>query len=199
MIILGITGGVGAGKSTVLERLSNAWGAYTLQADKVGHLLMKRGTDCYERIIEIFGESILTAEGEIDRKKLGGIVFADSVQLAKLNAVIHPAVKEYILCDIQKKKEEGCRLYVLEAALLLEEHYDEICDDLWYIYVDAAIRRSRLKEARGYSDRKITEIFASQLPDEVFREKCRYVVKNNGELSDTYEQIDKRIREYGIM
>ena len=87
----------------------------------------------------------------------------------------------------------------MEAALLLEEHYDAICDDLWYIYVNDEVRRTRLKADRGYSDEKITEILENQLEDGVFRERCHYIVENNEDLHQTFEQIDKRIKTYGII
>ncbi|MDO5392802.1 MAG: dephospho-CoA kinase [Eubacteriales bacterium] len=199
MIILGITGAVGAGKSTIMNRLREQYGAYTIQADQVGHLLMKKGQICYDAILKQFGEGILAENGEIDRKKLGGIVFSNRRLLLKLNNIIHPAVKQYILDMVKKKRQEGCALFAMEAALLLEEHYDAICDDLWYIYVNDEVRRARLKADRGYSDEKITEILENQLEDGIFRERCRYVVENNGDLNQTYEQIDKRINMYGIM
>ena len=199
MIILGITGAVGAGKSTIMNRLKEQYGAYTIQADQVGHLLMKKGQICYEAILKQFGDGILAENGEIDRKKLGGIVFSNRRLLLKLNKIIHPAVKQYILDQIENQRRKGCKLFVMEAALLLEEHYDAICDDLWYIYVNDEVRRVRLKADRGYSDEKITEILENQLEDVIFREHCRYVVENNGDLNQTYEQIDKRIKMYGIM
>ena len=199
MIILGITGAVGAGKSTIMNRLRERYGAYTIQADQVGHLLMKKGQICYDAILKQFGEEILAENGEIDRKKLGGIVFSNRRLLLKLNHIIHPAVKQHILDMVEEKRQEGCALFAMEAALLLEEHYDAICDDLWYIYVNDEVRRSRLKADRGYSDEKITEILENQLEDGIFRERCRYVVENNGDLDQTYEQMDKRIKMYGIM
>lgn len=199
MIILGITGAVGAGKSTIMNRLKEQYGAYTIQADQVGHLLMKKGQICYEEILKQFGDKILAENAEIDRKKLGSIVFSNRELLLKLNHIIHPAVKQYILDQIKEQRRQGCALFVMEAALLLEEHYDAICDDLWYIYVNDEVRRIRLKADRGYSDEKITEILKNQLEDGIFRERCRYVVENNGDFDQTFEQIDKRIKTYGIM
>ena len=199
MIILGITGAVGAGKSTIMNRLKEQYGAYTIQADQVGHLLMKQGQLCYDAILRVFGEKILGEDGEIDRKKLGGIVFSDRELLLKLNNIIHPAVKQYILDQIEEQRRQDCKLFVMEAALLLEEHYDAICDDLWYIYVNDEVRRTRLKADRGYSDEKITEILENQLEDGVFRERCHYIVENNEDLHQTFEQIDKRIKTYGII
>ena len=199
MIVLGITGGVGAGKSTVLHRLESVYHACVVQADQVGHLLMKRGQACYEPIVDLFGAEVLDDTGEIDRKKLGAIVFFDRELLEKLNKIVHPAVKSYILKKIDEKRSSECRLFVVEAALLLEDHYDRICDDLWYIYVDDRIRRERLKADRGYSDAKIDGILKNQLSDEVFRRSCKYTIENSGDLEKTYQQIDMRVKSYGIV
>lgn len=199
MIVLGITGGVGAGKSTVLCRLREKYNAYVIQADEVGHLLMKKGQACFAPVIALFGEQVLDEQGEIDRKKVGAIAFFDEELLEKLNGIIHPAVKEYILQRLDEKRKAGCELFVMEAALLLEEHYDKICDDLWYIYVDDETRRKRLRADRGYSDAKISGILRNQLSDAVFRENCKYIVENNGDLTGTYEQIDERVKSYGLV
>ena len=159
MKVLGITGQVGAGKSTILAYLEEKYRAKVIQADQVGHLVMEPDTSCYKQICSLFGEQILAADQKIDRKKLGAIVFADQEKLAMLNAIVHPAVKEYIRTAVYLEKQKACVPFVVvEAALLLEEHYDEICDEIWYIYVDDAARRIRLKQSRGYSDRKIDDI-----------------------------------------
>ena len=101
--------------------------------------------------------------------ELGKIVFADAAELQALNAIMHPAVKNYIREKIELERQKGTSLFVLEAALLIEERYDEICDELWYIYTDEANRRKRLKDSRGYTDSKIDSMMATQLSEEMFR------------------------------
>lgn len=199
MKIIGITGGVGAGKSTVLEYLRERHGAYTVQADLVGHELMEPKGNCFAPILDLLGREVLDAQGRIDRKKVAGIVFPRPKILAKLNEIIHPAVKKEILRRAAEEEQRGRRLFVIEAALLIEDHYDEICADMWYIYAKEALRRQRLKEERGYPDEKITDIFRNQQTDQIFRQKCGYIVENNGDLQAAYQQIDRRIREYGIL
>ena len=196
MHILGITGGVGAGKSTLLEYLEKRYGAYTVQADRVSHGLIGPKGRCFPLVVELLGQEILNHKGEIDRRKVAELVFPCPDLLKRLNAIIHPAVKEEIGRRRADQAAQGRKLFVIEAALLLEEHYDEICDDLWYIYVEDRVRRQRLKEQRGYSDEKITDILKNQQPDRVFREKCSYVVENNCDLEKTYEQIDKRMKKF---
>ena len=153
--ILGITGGVGCGKSAVLNILEKEYGAYVIQADLVAHELMEPGQTSYLAIVEHFGCEILTEDGHIDRKALGAIVFADEEKLSLLNSLTHPAVKEEIKRRIQMhlfevvdrelveqmsafdghhpivRSKDNCVLIVIEAALLLEDHYDEICDEIW--------------------------------------------------------------------
>ena len=194
MKIIGITGGVGAGKSSILAYLEEAHGAIVIEADKVGHLLMAPGGACYNKIIEVFGRDLLGADQTIDRAKLGAIVFCNEERLGCLNKIVHPQVKQWIKNKIEEERLKGeCTLFVIEAALLIEDHYDEICDELWYIHTDEGIRRKRLKESRGYSDEKIAGIMANQLSPEKFRKACQAVIVNNGLLEDTYQQIDKQL------
>lgn len=201
MKVLGITGQVGAGKSTVLAWLQNHCGARVIQADKVGHLLMEPGMECYQPVVETFGKEILAADGCIDRKKLGGIVFADRRRLEQLNAIIHPAVKAWIFREIEKERGQGLVPFaVVEAALLLEEHYDQICDSIWYIYAEDAVRRKRLAISRGYTDEKIDHILKNQQKDNVFRELCHFVVDNSGDfVENTVGQLNRGLIEYGFL
>ena len=199
--IIGITGGVGAGKSTVLDFLEEKYQAYVMKADEIGHLVMEPDTACYQQILACFGEEILAEDQKIDRKKLGAIVFADREKLAMLNAIVHPAVKEFIKNTVlMEKQTEKVPFVVVEAALLLEEHYEEICDEIWYIYVDDAVRRVRLKQSRGYSDRKIDDILKNQQKDSVFRKSCQFVVDNSSDfVENTFEQMDRGLKEHGFL
>ncbi|MFQ9151710.1 MAG: dephospho-CoA kinase [Blautia sp.] len=145
MKVLGITGGVGAGKSTILDYLNRRYHARIIEADKVGHFLMEPGQKVYYRIVETFGSGILKGDQTIDRQKLGRLVFEDQEKLMKLNSLVHPAVKEYIASEIERERKEGkVPFTAVEAALLIEDHYDTICDELWYIYADEDVRRRRL-------------------------------------------------------
>lgn len=201
MKILGITGQVGAGKSEVLSWLEKCYKARVIQADRVGHLLMEPGMPCYDKIVSAFGGDILDERGQIDRGRLAGQVFVDRGKLACLNGIIHPAVKAWILEEIRRERAAGEASFVaVEAALLLEEHYDKICDEIWYIYVNDAARRERLFKSRGYTDEKIDSILSNQQPDRVFRERCQFVVDNSKDfVENTLEQIDRGLREHGFL
>lgn len=192
MKFIGITGGVGAGKSAILDYLKNKPDTKVMLADEIAHELMVPGTQCYDRLKAEFGtEDIYQKDGYFDRIKLAQVIFSDDEKRKKLNGIVHPAVRKYVIGQAAYERKEGkIKLLVLEAALLIEEHYDEICDELWYIYTSEENRRIRLKKQRNYSDEKIDEIFKSQLTDEKFRKACRVVIDNNGTIEAAAAQIE---------
>jgi dephospho-CoA kinase len=196
MHFIGITGGVGAGKSEILSYLSQKPGIRIMLADEIAHELMEPGCACYDRLRELFaGEDIFQSDGKFDRGKLAAVVFSDEEKRKALNGIVHPAVKEYVIREYEQEKQKGNLSYLfLEAALLIEEHYDAICEELWYIYTDRDVRRARLKASRGYTDAKIDGIFQSQLADEIYRQHCRVVIDNNGSPEATQKQIDQVLR-----
>lgn len=198
MKIIGITGGVGTGKSEVLNYLERRHGAVICQADVVSRNLEKRGTICYRKIVEHFGTRILLENGRIDRGKLADIVFHDSNELAVLNGIVHPAVKKRILEKIKAEKKNDTDLFVLEAALLLEDHYDEICDEVWYIYTEESVRRKRLKLSRGYSDEKIDAIFQSQNSRDEFLKRCDRAIDNSRSFDDTCVQLESILAKLNL-
>ena len=134
VFVLGITGGVGAGKSTVLAYLHERFGALILECDRIGAQLQKKGSEVLRQIIDTFGEEYLTEDGELDRKKTAALVFADPEALSKLNAIVHPAVKEDILSSPLLGGAGGGLLFI-ESAILYEAGLDELCDRI--IIVDA--------------------------------------------------------------
>lgn len=195
MRVIGVTGGVGAGKSTALNYLEQKYGAVLILADLVGHEVMEPGEEAYGKILQRFGKEILDSDSRIDRKILGNIVFAEEEQRRALNAIVHPAVKKEILRRIEKEREAGTACVAVEAALFLEENYDAFCDETWYIYTNEEQRRARLKESRGYSDQRIDQMLRSQKSDAEFRKRCGFVLDNNGTEEETHRQIDERMRD----
>ena len=194
MKIIGITGGVGAGKSTVLDHLEKQYNACVLQADKIGHLVMEPGGICYGQVIALFGKQIIKNDKTIDRKMVSDVVFAHEEMRQKLDDIIHPAVKSYILDKIEEQKKAGCTLMIVEAALLLEDHYDAFCDKVWYIHTDQEIRIERLMSSRGYTRETAENIIARQATEGFFREHADYIIQNNGDLDETWRQIEEGIR-----
>ena len=195
MKIIGVTGGVGAGKSTVLNYLEKRYGAKLILADLVGHEVMEPGHEAYEQVVKAFGQEIVSEDKTIDRKILGAIVFADEKKRMILNRIIHPAVRQEILRRLEEAELSHMLYVVVEAALFLEENYDAFCDETWYIYTDEKIRRQRLKESRGYSDERIGQIFRSQKTHEEFQKRCLFMIDNNGSEEETFRQIDRRMNE----
>lgn len=197
MKVIGITGGVGAGKSEVLAFLSKHYNCRVIMADKAAHQLEEPEGRCFEPLISLLGADILTSEGRIDRQKMAAKIFSDAALLKKVNAIVHPAVKAYLVEQIARERAAKEIDYLfIEAALLIEEGYGSVVDALWYIYADASVRRKRLKQARGYSDEKIDSILAKQLPEEAFYQHCSVVIENNGTLTSVYQQIEKELGEY---
>lgn len=194
MKVIGITGGVGSGKSLVLAYLEKKANVFVIEADKLAHDLQKQGNLCYDSIVGEFGLSILSENGEIDRAKLGNIVFSDEKKLLKLNEIVHPIVKNEIIKTIDTiRKKQNFQYVFIEAALLIEEHYDQICDELWYIYVKPHIRMERLAESRGYTKEKTENIMSKQLEDDSFFKACQVVIDNNNSIEDTYRQIEEEL------
>ena len=192
MKVIGITGGAGSGKSEVLKILAQDFGAYVIIADDLARHLSEKGQICYENIVSAFGSGVIGDDGELDRKKLASIVFGDEAKLKLLNEMTHPYVRQAILSDIDKQREKNtASCIVIEAALLIEAGYQNVCDEMWYVYTDPDIRRQRMKETRNYSDEKIDAVMASQLSDEAFRENCERVIVNNSTLENVKTQLTR--------
>lgn len=190
MKVIGITGGVGAGKSEVLQYVQEKWEAYVCYADRIGHILQQPEEVCYQKIVDFFGKQILDDEQKIERAKLAEIVFADAEKRVVLNHLMHPYIKERIRSLIQIERDAGRKYFLLEAALLIEDGYGQICDELWYVHAPREIRKERLKQTRGYTEEKIKNIFSSQLTEETYRANCKYVIDNSKTLDNMYKQID---------
>ncbi len=193
MKIIGITGGVGCGKSRVLRYLKEHYGASVYEADQIAKDLQEPGTECYKQIIADFGAGILQEDGRIDRPALAEIVFGHPKELEKLNAALHPAVKEEVRRRIEEEKKRGTALFILEAALLLEDGYDRICDEIWYIYAAEEIRTERLMASRGYSAGRIQRMMASQRSETSFRMHCSRTIDNSGNFEETCSQLKNAV------
>ena len=194
MRVIGVTGGVGAGNSAVLNYIEAHFDARIIKADDVGHLLMMPGQVCYEPVIQLFGEWIVKEVGSLDRETISKIVLEKKEILEKLNAIIHPAVKKYILREIERSKKEETEFFFIEAALLIEEKYDEICDELWYIYCEKEVRMERLRHNRGYSDKKIEQMLKNQLSDEEFESKCDIQLFKSEDVAQFFFLIERKMR-----
>ncbi len=186
--VIGITGGVGAGKSEVLKLLEECSEACVLKADEAAHEVENK--ECRKRLTALLSEDILSEDGTIDKRRMAEKIFRDEALREKVNAIVHPAVKSYILSRIEEERKKGkADYFFIEAALLIEDGYELICDELWYVYANEEVRRKRLRASRGYSDEKTDSIMKAQNTDEVFRNHCSVIIDNSGELSETKKQI----------
>ena len=198
MYFIGITGGIGAGKSEVLNYIRQHYRCEIYLADEVAHLVKEPGSPAYGRLLKLLGQEVIGADGTIDRGKMADRIFASPALLEQVNQIIHPAVKTWLLDNLQRAKEGGeTELFFVEAALLIEGGYLALVDEMWYIYANEVVRRKRLQEIRGYSDEKISRIFASQLTEERFRESCSLVIDNGGSFQESCLQVDRRLAELG--
>lgn len=196
MKVIGITGGVGAGKSEILGYLKEHTNCRIIMADKVAHELEKRGNVCYDEIVALLGNEILAENSEIDKGRMAARIFADEALLKQVNEIVHPAVKTYITAAIDEERKAGRYDYLfIEAALLIEDGYDSIVDEMWYIHTDDDVRRDRLRSSRGYTDEKIDNIMRGQLSKEEFYGHCSVVIDNSKALTDAYRQIDMKLGE----
>lgn len=197
MKVIGITGGVGAGKSEILSYIKKHYNCRILLADEAAHRVKEKGQPCYEKLVTLLSDEILDETGNINKVKMSEKIFSSRELLAEVNGIIHPAVKELILSAIQKERERRIHdFFFIEAALLIEEGYLDYVDEMWYIYAREEVRRKRLKESRGYSDEKINQIMSSQLKEADFRRYCSVVIDNSDSLIESRRQIDEKLGEY---
>ena len=232
MLFVGITGGVGAGKSEILNYLKTYYNSKVMLTDEIAHDLMEPGTDCYQKLRELFDAqslqgreclqpffdeepdfSVYQEDGSFHRPNLAKVIFTDEHLREQMNAIVHPAVKQYVVdvyqaqlecvngskaSDDTAAKKKALDLLVVESALLIDDNYGAICEEMWYIYTSEENRAIRLKASRGYSDAKIQSIFASQLSEAEFRKHCVEVIDNNQTPQDAFLQLDQILAKKGI-
>lgn len=188
-MVIGITGGVGCGKSTVMNLLKERYQAKVLEADRLGHRALEPDSPVYQEIRETFGSSILREDGQIDRKKLADVIYGDDGKRKELNAIVHPYVLEQIRQALVDWREEP--LVCLETALLFETGCETFCDEVWCIVSDRQIRLRRLMETRGYKREKAEAIMNVQMTDEEWIRRSDVCIVNNGDL----EELERRLQE----
>ena len=197
MKFIGITGGVGAGKSEILKYIKRHYKCEIYLADEAAHEVKKAGTECFDRLVTLLGSDIVGEDGEINKAVMADKIFGDEELLRQVNEIVHPAVKDYLMAKYEAALENpDIELFFVEAALLIEAGYKELVNEMWYIYADSNVRRKRLMYSRGYSEEKIQNIMDNQLTEEEFREACDFVIDNSGLLADSYRQIDKKLEAF---
>ncbi len=188
---------MGAGKSTVLDLLKNNFNCKVLLADTVAADLLTPGHACFDRVVALdWPETILTAEGIIDRPKMAAFMYNSKELREGVNALVHPAVQEEVMSQVEAAAKTGeLDYFFFEAALLIECGYKKLVDTMWYIYANPDIRRQRLASSRGYSDERISSMMASQLSDQAYRAGTDLVIDNSGSPEDTLRQLRKALNK----
>jgi dephospho-CoA kinase len=165
MKVIGLTGGIGSGKSTVAHFLAEL-GAVIIDADEVGHEAFKPGTGLWREVTAAFGEQVLTTGGEINRQKLGEMVFADPKQLSQLNEIMHPRMSEMVRAQLEDYRRQGVAVAVLEATLLIEAggEWIKLVDEIWVTVASESTVLKRLMERSGLSEAESLARIRSQMP-----------------------------------
>jgi len=184
MLTIGLTGGIGTGKSTVAKIL-NDLGARVLDADKVGHDIYAPGGPAYDEVVAAFGKKILAPEGTVDRKLLGPIVFTDPAALKRLNAIVHPKMFERMRAMVDDIRRDGERSpIVIEAAILIEANWTPLFDEIWLVVASRENVVRRIERDRGLKPEQTEARIRAQLPDEERRRYASLVIDNDGTLDE---------------
>lgn len=192
--LIGITGGIATGKSTVSNIIKEA-GYKLIDADKIAREVMEKGRPAYKKTIEAFGKEILEDEETIDRKKLGQIVFKDSLSRSKLDSIVHPYVFNQIKERIDEYGQEQKILFV-DIPLLIEERknlkkYNIHLDEIWLVYVDKSTQLDRLIKRDGISREEAIQKIKSQMPIQSKKEYASRIIDNRKDLKDLNQQMKK--------
>ncbi|MDY6855003.1 MAG: dephospho-CoA kinase [Thermodesulfobacteriota bacterium] len=190
MNVIGLTGGIAAGKSTVSEILSQL-GAEIIDADKVGHQIYLPGTEAWKDLINTFGEDILLPEKTINRPILSKIVFADKKALNKLNQIVHPRMYKKIEEEIEiiRARNNNTGVVVLDAAILIEANWLPLVDQVWLVVAEHNVVLERLCKNKGFTQEHAKSRISSQLNDEERRRYADIIIENNRTLSEVREHV----------
>ena len=198
MLVIGLTGGIGSGKSEV-SRILEGLGAFIINADQIGHEAYKPYSEVWQEVVGAFGEGILGPNGEIDRKRLGTIVFADPQARIKLNSIVHPKMAKIVEERIEELRRQGADTVVLEAALLVEARWNSLVGEVWVTHAPEEKILGRLKRRNHLPDEEIRNRIKTQLP---LREKAKHsevLIENSATLQDLRDKVEelwqRRVKE----
>ena len=193
MFVIGLTGGIGTGKSEV-SRLLGTLGAKVIEADKVGHEAYEPGTPGWREVVEAFGEGVLDADGRIDRKRLGGIVFGDEQARERLNAIVHPIVRQLLKERIAGHERKGARVVVIEVPLLIEaikqqSRWTRMLDEIWVVTAPVEQVVARVQARSGLDETAIRARIGSQATERERIEHADAVIDNSGSLEGLKRKV----------
>ncbi|WP_027410192.1 dephospho-CoA kinase [Anoxybacteroides tepidamans] len=197
-LTIGLTGGIASGKSTV-SRMLKEYGIPVVDADVIAREVVNVGEEAYRQIVEVFGNDILQENGEIDRAKLGSIVFNNEEKRKQLNAIVHPAVRKTMMAQRESYIQSGAKTVVLDIPLLFESNLTHLVDKVIVVYVDEAIQLERLMKRNGLSKTDATARIRSQMPLIEKKVYADAVIDNNGAVDETREQLLYILKQWNVL
>lgn len=197
--VIGLVGGIGAGKSTVANALLRH-GGRVIAADPLGHEALEE-PEIRDRVAEAFaGRDILSAEGKVDRRKLGQVVFPSPVERTRLEHLVHPYIEGRIREEIDRAlADPKVKFVVLDAAIMLEAGWDDVCDKLIYVDVARPVRLARVQAQRGWTETELANREAVQMPPEKKKERADAVIDNGGAPEATIAQVDQLVKRWELV
>jgi dephospho-CoA kinase len=183
--VIGLTGNIATGKS-VVRRMLEHLGAYTIDADTLSHRAIAKGAPGYRHVVEAFGKFILDPHGEIDRAKLGRLAFSDPEVLRELEAIVHPLVEQAVDLMVRRATQ---RVIVIEAIKLLEGKLVSACDAVWTTYAPEQVQKNRLMQKRGMTEKEAMQRIQAQPPQELKTAAAKVVIQNTGSFEATWKQV----------
>jgi len=190
MKIIGLTGGIGSGKSTV-SRFLTELGAVILDVDKVGHEAFKPDTDVWREVMAAFGRQVVTPNGDIDRKKLGEIVFGSPESLSRLNQIMHPRMYDMVKAQLEEYRRQGADVVFLKAPLLIEAGWVSLVDEVWVTVASQSTVLKRLEKRSGLSEQQSLSRIRSQLSSEERVKHADVVIDTECDLNELKSKVDK--------
>jgi len=190
MIVIGLVGGIGSGKSKIADAFVNLYSATVIRADEIGHQVMLPKGKAYQKVIDLLGKQILDSDGFIDRSIVSQIVFSDSIKLEALNHIIHRIVFDKLNEKLDElRKTLIFEFVIVEAALLIVDEFIPMIDQLWYIKCNKALRIERLMNNRHMSRNQILRIMDAQPEDSFYETYASHIIVNEGTIENCLEQI----------
>ncbi len=196
-LIIGLTGGIASGKSTVSKMLVDL-GIPVIDADIEARLAVEQGETAYNDIVRYFGQEILSPNGNINREKLGSIVFHDEEKRKALNSFVHPAVRARMLARVEDAKKTGEKAIVLDIPLLIEGNLQYMADKILLVYVNEETQLQRLMERNQFSEEEALARMNSQMPIDEKIKHADKIIDNNGTIAETKQQLMQILAEWGI-
>jgi dephospho-CoA kinase len=190
MLLVGLTGNIGSGKSTVAQMLSER-GATIIDADVLARRAVELGTAGFEKIIAKWGAAVLGPDGHLDRAALRRVVFADHEQLEELNQIVHPEVERLRGRLVEQARKRGDRLVICDIPLLFERHMTDRFDRIILVDAHRGVRLERLVKDRGLTETEAMDMIAAQMPAELKRARADFIIENDGTLT----QLERRVQD----